>query len=233
MSALPAGFRYTNRNVFSVTDEFRITGTVCHVGSLLHGKEDGSTENWRAGFAKRGLAPFVGIDLFAGPNVDLQADLCDPAIFERHPALEGFFDLVFCSALLEHVSELFDCAKVIRRLIKPGGHLYFAGPWVAGYHAYPDDYWRISFSGLKVLFPDLEWLLKWYSGANEGVTVDFDDAAMERKLFAFQSDAARARMSDRSISYIMVCALGRAPLALGRTVFPTNDCVTDTNRRAG
>jgi hypothetical protein len=209
---LPAGFRYTNRTIVTVVRQFGITGPICHVGSLLHDKEGGTAERWREVFDKQGLKPFIGIDLFEGPNVDLQADLCDPAIFDRHPDLEGRFNLVFCSALLEHVADLFTCAKVIRRLIAPGGYLYFSGPWAAGYHAYPDDYWRISFSGLKVLFPDLEWLLKWYAGTNKGVTIDFDDATLERKLFTFDSQSARARMSDRSISYIMVSGLGRAPL---------------------
>lgn len=218
MSKLPAGFTYTNRTVHTVAKEFGITGPVCHVGSLLNGKPEGSAKKLRAGFAAQGLEPFIGVDIFQGQNVDVQADLCAPDLFEDHPELEGQFALVYCSAVLEHVKLIFECAKNIRRLIRPGGHLYFVGPWVQGFHGYPDDYWRISFSGLQVLFPDLEWKAKWYGGTIEGLTIDFDSSQDERKAFQIVSpqpgvSLTLGKVSDRAMSFLLIGALGQVPEA--------------------
>lgn len=210
---LPKGFTYSNRDLANLVHDFGVQGSVCHVGSLLNGKEDGASERLRGGFAKLGLKPFIGIDLFPGQNVDVTADLCTKQLYDEHPELEHSFDLVYCSALLEHVEDPFACARTIRRLIKPGGHLYFAGPWVQGYHAYPDDFWRISLSGVRVLFPDLEWRVKWYQGTINGenrFTVDCDDPRNERKLFCFFTDQMPVRLSDRAMTNLNVGALGRA-----------------------
>jgi SAM-dependent methyltransferase len=215
METLPPGFRYSRRDIFSLAREFQLTGSLCHVGSLLNDKEEGQAELFRNKLANVGLSPFVGIDLFPGQNVDVVADLCDARFFEIHGELEHAFDVVFCSALLEHVPDLFACARTIRRLIKPGGHLYFAGPWVQGYHSYPDDFWRISHSGMRVLFPDLEWLVKWYQGnlkGKERFTVDFDDPRAERKLFAVMTDQMPVPISTRAMANLIVGALGRAPV---------------------
>lgn len=214
MDTLPKGFTRSNRSLATIVHDFGLSGSVCHVGSLLHGKEDGEAERFRAGFERMGLSPFVGVDLFSGPNVDIVGDLCDPGFFDATPELAGSFDLVFCSALLEHVADPFAAARTIRGLIRPGGHLYFAGPWVQGYHAYPDDYWRISLSGVRVLFPDLEWRAKWYQGTLGGkgrFTVDCDDPRNERKMFAFMTDQMPVKISDRAMANLIVGALGRTP----------------------
>ena len=216
MQKLPKGFSYSKRDFANLVRDFGLKGSICHVGSLLNGKEEGEAERLRSGFAKMGLSPFVGIDLFPGQNVDILADLTKLDLFDEHPELDGAFDLVYCSALLEHVADPFAAARTIRRLIKPGGHLYFAGPWVQGYHAYPDDYWRISLSGIRVLFPDLEWRAKWYQGTIKGkdrFTIDCDDPRNERKLFGFYTDQMPVRISDRALANLNVGALGVLPAA--------------------
>lgn len=214
MDKLPRGFRHSKRDFPTLIKDFEISGSVCHIGSLLNGKEEGEAERLRARFEAMGLTPFVGVDIFAGQNVDVVGDLCDPDFFVKHPDLQGAFDLVFCSALFEHVPNPFACARTTRGFIKPGGHLYFAGPWVQGYHAYPDDYWRISLSGIRVLFPDLEWRARWYQGSLKGekfFTVDCSDPKNERKLFTFYTDEMPVKISDRAMSYLNIGALGRAP----------------------
>jgi SAM-dependent methyltransferase len=216
VETLPAGFRYSRRDLFNVIRDFEIAGSICHVGSLLNNKGEGEAERFRARLAGMGLAPFVGVDLFAGQNVDVVADLCDPQFFDAHAELAEAFDLVYCSALLEHVPDPFACARTIRRMMKPGGHLFFAGPWVQGYHGYPDDYWRISHSGIRVLFPDLDWRAKWYQGNLKGeqrFTVDFDDPRAERKLFAVESSGMPVPISTRAMANLIIGALGQAPPA--------------------
>jgi len=217
MKKLPPGFTYSRRYFDNLVRDFELAGSICHVGSLLNGRGQADAERLRSGFAAIGLTPFVGIDILPGPNVDVVADLTNPEIFDEHPELDRAFDIVYCSALFEHVENPFACAQTVRRLMKPGGHLYFAGPWVQGYHAYPDDYWRISLSGIRVLFPDLEWLAKWYMGTVTGkgrFTVDCDDPRNERKLFAFLTDQMPVRISDRAMTNLNIGALGRAPMSV-------------------
>ncbi len=79
------------------------------------------------------------------------------------------FGTVICAHLLEHVRDPFQAARNIAGLLEPGGLALIQVPWVQAFHAFPDDYWRISFSGLGVLFPDLEPLDALYSGGSSDV----------------------------------------------------------------
>ena len=214
MKTLPEGFRYSKRYLANLIIDFELKGSICHVGALLNDKKEGEAQRFRDKLASLGFSTFVGVDLFPGQNVDVVADLCDPAFFEKNPQLEQGFDLLYCSALFEHVPDPFTCARTVRRMMKPGGHIYFAGPWVQGYHGYPDDYWRISFSGMSALFPDIEWRVKWYQGNLKGpdkFTIDFDDPRAERKLFAMATDQLPVPISDRAVANLIVGGLGRAP----------------------
>ena len=182
-------------------------GPIAHVGSLIN-KDDATqaeVDRMRSKWSWFG-DEYVGIDLFAGLNVEVQADLTDADLFAKHPDLEGHFGIVICSALLEHVRDPFAAARNISRLLRPGGHLYFAGPWVWGYHPYPSDFWRISFEGLQVLFPDVEFKDWWYGGTRKNVGMRLKDASGERK--AFRLDNPDGIVADRAMSYLNVCALG-------------------------
>ncbi len=49
-------------------------------------------------------------------------------------------------------------------------------PWVQGFHAFPDDYWRISLSGLELLFEGLRPLDVFFSGASSDVAYRIEGA---------------------------------------------------------
>jgi SAM-dependent methyltransferase len=204
------GYKLFHETFTEFLDKFEVDGPICHVGS----KSKPDKSRFRALFSRCANAEFVGIDIFAGYNVDVVADICVPDFLERHPQLKGHFNFVYCSALLEHVQNPFAAAVNIRGLLKPGGQLFFTGPWVQGYHPYPDDYWRISFSGLKVLFPDIEWRRQWYAGDHAKYGIEFDDPNHERKVFLIRgSFGYSAPISDRALPYLMISAIGAAPLA--------------------
>jgi SAM-dependent methyltransferase len=87
-------------------------------------------------FAPTG-AEYVGIDLEAGPGVDIVAD--DPY---RYPFPAERFDAVISTSCLEH-DQLFwltflECVRVL----KADGLLYFNAPSQGVYHGYPYDHWR-------------------------------------------------------------------------------------------
>lgn len=124
---------------------------VVEIGS----KDYGSTVPWRKVFKG---AEYVGTDLEAGPGVDVVAD-----VTKGIDGLPTDADLVICCSVLEHVERPWIAAENLMRLLKPGGVLYIATPWVWRYHPYPDDYFRFSFNGIRSLFPGLEWVAQEYS----------------------------------------------------------------------
>jgi SAM-dependent methyltransferase len=189
-----------------------VSGPVCQVGSLIN-KDNvtpATVDKWRSSFSWLPDYDFVGIDIFPGPNVDVVADICAKDFLRKHSKLSGRFGLVICRALLEHVKNPFDAAKNITSLLRPGGHLYYAGPWVWGYHPYPDDYWRISFSALKVLFPDVEWTSTWYEAMDSRVGLEIKEQRYERKVFqqAGPVTTDAAVFSDRLMPYLNLGAIG-------------------------
>jgi SAM-dependent methyltransferase len=219
-SASPAGSDRTDRLMRQVRQidgsfslllsRYQVDGPVCHVGSKVYDDDRSLVDRWRSNFANLNNTEFVGIDLEAGLNVDVVADLSGPEFFNLHPELAGRFGFVFCSALLEHVQNPFVTAANVAKLLKPEGCLYYSGPWVWGYHAYPDDYWRISISGLKVLFPDFDWLDWYYQGTKPKVGLGIKDLVLERKLFVFTPvTGVGSLISDRAMPYLNVTAIGR------------------------
>jgi SAM-dependent methyltransferase len=193
-------------------DAHETEGPICHVGSLINNENptDEQAASFRRNFAHLKNPEVVGIDLFPGKNVDVTADLCSESFSTDNPSIVGKFGLVLCWALLEHVQNPFVAAKNISALLRPGGHLYFSGPWSWGYHSYPDDYWRISFSGLKVLFPDVAFDQWWYTGTNIKVGIEITSPDLERKLFAQTSVTGVVTLiSDRGMPYLQIGAIGR------------------------
>ncbi|MCW5746541.1 MAG: methyltransferase domain-containing protein [Alphaproteobacteria bacterium] len=131
--------------------------------------------NWRhlvrAKFGER--ARFVGLDIVAGDNVDLVSDICgDFAALDR--ALAGArFDFVVCEHVLEHVRAPWRAAAAVQDLLAPGGHLLVSVPWVHAHHARPDDYWRMSFAGVALLFEALDVIGLFYTGTAAGLDVAY------------------------------------------------------------
>ena len=171
-----------------------LEGPVCQIGARAQ-TLDTKKLNWRRRLAEKG---FIGADLEAGENVDAVFDVCDglPAIEAAlNPALGGRrLRGVVCSHLLEHLRRPWIAAGNIEALLAPGGLAFIQVPWVQGFHAFPDDYWRMSLSGLLELFSGLELVDAFYSGGSSDVAyrvwrdgiVDFSLEARQLEAAAFQ-----------------------------------------------
>ena len=209
---LPPYARLIDTSYDALFGEAALQGPVCHVGSLLNRETANAKDvaRWRGKFERLAPGGFVGVDLFSGLNVDVTADLCAADFATRHPELLGRFGVVIALALLEHVENPFDAARNIGLMIRPGGHLFYLGPWVWGYHPYPDDYWRISHSGLTLLFPELDWVRRWYSGTNKDVGIEITHPKYERAIFRqMQAEGHGARLSGQGLPYLNIGAIGR------------------------
>jgi SAM-dependent methyltransferase len=75
-------------------------------------------------------------------------------IVERMPFADEAFDYVLSNAVLEHVRDPFAAAREMSRVLKRGGLLYCAVPFLQPYHGYPHHYFNMTRNGLRSLFED-------------------------------------------------------------------------------
>jgi SAM-dependent methyltransferase len=73
---------------------------------------------------------------------------------EALPFKDGTFDAVVSIAVLEHVRDPFRCASEIVRVLKPGGDLFCAMPFLQPMHGYPHHYFNATKQGITRLFDD-------------------------------------------------------------------------------
>jgi SAM-dependent methyltransferase len=92
---------------------------------------------------------WLGIDMQPGHGVDLVADIHDlPADWG------GRFSGVLCSEVLEHVARPWVALPKLRAVIRPGGWIVVTTLFAFPEHGFPDDFYRYSQSGLRLLLED-------------------------------------------------------------------------------
>lgn len=140
-----------NQREFLSRFHSQLDGPVLEVGS----RDYGSTQNLRPLFLGKG--EYIGVDLAAGPGVDLVLDLTsDFALIDQVLAGKRF-GTILCLSVLEHCAQPFRMAENLTRLLVPGGAICISAPFAWKYHDYPSDYWRFTHEGIKLLFPEIEF----------------------------------------------------------------------------
>ena len=65
---------------------------------------------------------------------------------------------------------------------------------------------------MRALFSDIEWLHKWYHGAEGKTPIDFESQALEKKVFTFVApEEVGVGIGNRATLFLMVCGFGRTP----------------------
>jgi SAM-dependent methyltransferase len=88
----------------------------------------------------------INIDIFPFLEVDIVANACDL------PIENDTVDCIFNMAMLEHVPDPEVIVHEMKRIIKPGGTVIAAVPFMQPFHAAPGDYYRWTAPGLETLF---------------------------------------------------------------------------------
>jgi hypothetical protein len=96
---------------------------------------------------------YTGVDMSAGPNVDLVVDFTQDFAAVDQQLGGRRFGTILCMSVMEHVSDIIPFASNLTAITAPGGVLFLSVPFVWRFHGYPSDYWRFSPEGVKQLFP--------------------------------------------------------------------------------
>lgn len=126
-------------------------GPFLEIGS----KDYGSTQDMRSIFSSRGT--YIGIDLEAGIGVDITMDMTEDFQVIDSALNRTRFGTIFCLSVLEHCSNPFKMAENIVKLLKSNGKLVVSVPFSWKIHAYPNDYWRFTPEGVKLLFSEIQF----------------------------------------------------------------------------
>jgi len=119
-------------------------GDVLEIGSRIH-----TPVAWWCTNRDLAQGQWTGIDMQAGQGVDLVADMHD-----LPDEWEGRFSGVVCSEVMEHVARPWLALPELRRVMAPGSLLVVTTLFAFPEHGYPDDFYRYSRSGLRLLLED-------------------------------------------------------------------------------
>ncbi len=113
---------------------------------LIRRHPDGLILDAGAGFRAEYLPNVVNFEIVPYPSTDVLG------VGEELPFADDSFDAVLSLSVLEHVKDPFACARELARVLKPGGTLYAAVPFLQPYHGYPHHYYNMTHQGLANLF---------------------------------------------------------------------------------
>jgi len=141
--------------VSKIVEKYKIGGRVLDVGArqVNYPCTDGDRNKIiYDSCPKRFFDDYTGLDMIDGRNVDVVASS------HKIPLKDRVFDCVMTIDMLEHDDDPFQTAKEMMRVLKKEGYAIVIAPFYFPVHNYPDDYFRYTTSGLKLLFKDLECL---------------------------------------------------------------------------
>lgn len=103
----------------------------------------------------RGTLPWKSYQSLSYPAFDI----CAPSV----AASEA--DLVICEQVLEHVRDPYLAVRNLCRLVRPGGGVLVSTPFLVRIHDHPEDHWRFTPSGMRLLLEaaglEVEWVRSW------------------------------------------------------------------------
>jgi len=140
-----------NQRIFVERLAARLQGPFLEVGSRNYG----TTQDLRCLFGSD--CEYIGVDMEAGPGVDIVLDLTQDFACIDERLGRRRFGAIFCLSVLEHCDRPFQMADTLMHLLRPQGWLCIAAPFAWQIHNYPNDLWRFTPDGIRMLFPQVEF----------------------------------------------------------------------------
>ncbi len=121
----------------------------------------------------------VGLDIRSGPGVDVVGSVY------KIPFEDNSFEIVLCMVVMEHLEDPKVAIAEIYRVLKPGGKILVSVPFLFPIHDSPNDFWRFTKYGLKVLFKDWDIIeLSAETNFNEAFAVLLQRVGYQTKFYA-------------------------------------------------
>lgn len=129
-------------NIRAFLESLALGEDVLEIGTRY---ESHNQKRWRC---NRDLAAgkWLGVDMQAGLGVDMVLDVYDLAT-----VFSDRFTSVVCSEVLEHLEWPREAMRQMFHVIRPGGQIVLTAPFSFPVHAYPDDFFRYTPSGIQSL----------------------------------------------------------------------------------
>jgi SAM-dependent methyltransferase len=139
------------RSTFSIVDTENVSdhGYDDRITAAIEANPDKLFVDVGAGLKYRNYENVVHFEIVDYPSTDVLG------VGEKLPFINDAFDYAISSVVLEHVKDPFACAREIMRVLKPGGQLYCAAPFLQPRHGYPHHYYNMTREGLVNLFDGL------------------------------------------------------------------------------
>lgn len=115
---------------------------ILELGSRRVNKQD----KWNEYFER---ANYTGFDYYPGENVNVVGDAHNLSQY-----FDKKFDLIFSSAVFEHLAMPWKVALEIIKLLKPGGYVFIETHYSFSSHERPWHFFQFSENALDVLFPN-------------------------------------------------------------------------------
>lgn len=145
-------------------------------------------------------------------DIQLESVNIDPKIEPTHlidpgrplPFADNSFDAVICLNTLEHIYDAVGVLRELHRVVRPGGQVHVAVPFMFRIHGHPNDYfratpswWQETFSGIG--FAELEFHpLVWGRASTASVVPGFQGLAPRLRLhLAMLRDVLSAQIMFR------------------------------------
>lgn len=112
------------------------------------GSRNVTDNNLRSRFSE---ATYIGFDFYPGENVDLVGDIHKLSSYFQQ---DDRFDLIFSSAVFEHLHMPWVAAVQIQKLLKIGGYVFVETHFSFSSHERPWHFFQFSEMGLRALFND-------------------------------------------------------------------------------
>jgi SAM-dependent methyltransferase len=137
-------------------------------------------------------AQYIGCDIREGPGVDRIEDA------EALTFRDGSATTVLCFETLEHLRHPERAVAQMRRVMREDGLLALSVPFTFRLHGYPEDYWRFTPAGVRVLLSDFDDAAIFALGPRLKPAFVFAVAARRRSVRFSQAKAEFRREVERA-----------------------------------
>ncbi|MBQ3544322.1 MAG: methyltransferase domain-containing protein [Lachnospiraceae bacterium] len=134
--------------------------------------------NYRNMFNK---ATYTGVDIYPGENVDI--------VYDVHKLSEKLvnkkYDLIYSSAVFEHLAMPWKASMEIIKLLKVGGYVFIETHYSYSSHERPWHFFQFSESALEILFPEcfgIECIKKGCSNLLESYFSEISNNELKGKI---------------------------------------------------